>query len=129
MFQETQGVAWKYVLVYFLALNSSGNCSSFEEIEMIRWQILFIMLTFLFSFIAMHVLLGALLWFTLTYFKSMFYFHTPWKHQKTSDLMFSGGIDWLKIGQGTMFRKYVFTELKNVVRLASLVLGMGLFSW
>ena len=42
--------------------------------------------------------------------------------------MFSGGIDWLKIGQGTMFRKYVFTELKNV-RLASLVLGMGLFSW
>ena len=43
--------------------------------------------------------------------------------------MFSGGIDWLKIGQGTMFRKYVFTELKNVVRLGSLVLGMGLFSW
>ena len=36
------------------------------------------------------------------YFKPMFHFYTPWKHQKAKDfLMFSGGIEmehWLKMG-------------------------------
>ena len=38
----------------------------------------------------------------LTHFQPLFYFYTPWKHQKTGGfLMFSGGIEvehWLKIG-------------------------------
>ena len=74
------------------------------------------------SFIVIHAILPVLLWFTLTHFKPMFYFYTPWKHQETSGFMFSGGIDWLKMGQGTMFTKYIFIELKNVVRLSLLVL-------
>ena len=39
---------------------------------------------------------------TLTHFRLMLYFYTPWKHPKTGRfLMFSGGVEvehWLKMG-------------------------------
>ena len=35
----------------------------------------------------------------LTHFSPMFYFYTPWKHQKTEGfLTFSGGIEMAKMG-------------------------------